>query len=75
MIKIFSINKISAKLFSLIKTQIPQTNRNPLKKFGVNKVNFVKLYDNFVLKWLIFALYVIVVPEPILVESSTHDKC
>jgi hypothetical protein len=29
----------------------------------VNKANFVKLYNNFVLKWLIFALYVVVVPE------------
>ena len=32
----------------------------------VNKANFVKLYNNFVLKWLIFALYVVVVPEQIL---------
>ena len=29
----------------------------------VNKAKFVKLYNNFVLKWLIFALYVVVVPE------------
>jgi hypothetical protein len=29
----------------------------------VNKANFVKLYNNFVLKWLIFALYVVVVLE------------
>jgi hypothetical protein len=29
----------------------------------VNKENFVKLYNNFVLKWLIFALYVVVVLE------------
>jgi hypothetical protein len=35
----------------------------------VNKVNFVKLYNNFVLKWLIFALYVFVVPEQILLGS------
>jgi hypothetical protein len=30
--------------------------------------NFVKVYNNFVLKWLIFALYV-VVPEQILLGS------
>jgi hypothetical protein len=36
---------------------------------SVNKVNFVKLYSNFVLKWLIFALYVVVVPEQILLGS------
>jgi hypothetical protein len=30
---------------------------------SVNKANFVKLYNNFVLKWLIVALYVVVVPE------------
>jgi hypothetical protein len=35
----------------------------------VNKANFVKLYNNFVLKWLIFALYVVVVPEQILLGS------
>ena len=35
----------------------------------VNKANFVKFYNNFVLKWLIFALYVVVVPEQILLES------
>ena len=29
----------------------------------VNKANFVKLYNTFVLKRLIFALYVVVVPE------------
>jgi hypothetical protein len=29
----------------------------------VNEANFVKLYNNLVLKWLIFALYVVVVPE------------
>jgi hypothetical protein len=29
----------------------------------VNKADFVKLYTNFVLKWLIFALYVVVIPE------------
>ena len=34
----------------------------------VNKANFVKLYNNFVLKWLIFALYVVVVPEQIIRE-------
>ena len=27
----------------------------------VNKANFVKVYNNFVLRWLIFALYVVVV--------------
>ena len=33
----------------------------------VNKENFVKLYNcNFVSKWLVFALYVVVVPEQIL---------
>jgi hypothetical protein len=36
---------------------------------NVNKANFVKLYNNFVLKWLIFALYAIVVPEQILLGS------
>ena len=35
----------------------------------VNKANFVKVYNNFVLKWLIFALYVVVVPEQILLGS------
>jgi hypothetical protein len=35
----------------------------------VNKANFVKVYSNFVLKWLIFALYVVVVPEQILLGS------
>jgi hypothetical protein len=35
----------------------------------VNKANFVKVYKNFVLKWLIFALYVVVVPEQILFGS------
>ena len=30
---------------------------------SVNKANFVKLYNNFVLKWLIVALYVVVAPE------------
>jgi hypothetical protein len=30
---------------------------------------FVKLYNNFVLKWLMFALYVVVVPEQILLGS------
>jgi hypothetical protein len=35
----------------------------------VNKANFVKLYNNFVLKWLIFLLYVVVVPEQILLGS------
>ena len=35
----------------------------------VNKANFVKVYNNFVLKWLIFALYVVVVPEQILLAS------
>jgi hypothetical protein len=34
----------------------------------VNKANFVKVYNNFVLKWLI-ALYVVVVPEQILLGS------
>ena len=36
----------------------------------VNKANFVKLYNNFVLKWLIFALYVVVVPEQILLARE-----
>jgi hypothetical protein len=42
----------------------------------VNKANFVKLYNNFVLKWLIFAaLYVVVVPEQILLGTSGgHSK-
>jgi hypothetical protein len=31
----------------------------------VNEANFLKLYNNFVLKWLLFALYVVVVPEQI----------
>jgi hypothetical protein len=35
----------------------------------VNKANFVKVYNDFVLKWLIFALYVVVVPEQILLGS------
>jgi hypothetical protein len=36
----------------------------------VNKANFVKVYNNyFVLKWLIFVLYVVVVPEQILLGS------
>jgi hypothetical protein len=35
----------------------------------VNKANFVKLYNNYVLKWLNFALYVVVVPEQILLGS------
>ena len=35
----------------------------------VNEANFVKLYNNFVLKWLIFALYVVVIPEQILLGS------
>ena len=35
----------------------------------VNKANFVKVNNNFVLKWLIFALYVVVVPEQILLGS------
>jgi hypothetical protein len=34
----------------------------------VNKANFVKLYNNFVLKWLILALYVVVEPEQIVRE-------
>jgi hypothetical protein len=29
----------------------------------VNKANFLKVYNNFVLKWLIIALYVVVVHE------------
>jgi hypothetical protein len=29
----------------------------------------VTIYNNFVLKWFIFALYVVVVPEQILLES------
>jgi hypothetical protein len=35
----------------------------------VNKANFLKVYNNFVLKWLILALCVVVVPEQILLES------
>jgi hypothetical protein len=30
---------------------------------SANKANFEKLYNNVVLKWLVFALYVVVVPE------------
>ena len=37
---------------------------------SVYKANFVKLYNNFVLKWLIFALYVVVVPEQILIVKE-----
>jgi hypothetical protein len=40
----------------------------------VNKANFVKLYNNFVLKWLIFALYVVVVPEQILLGTWAYRK-
>ena len=41
----------------------------------VNKANFLKVYNNFVLKWLIFALYVVVVPEQILLGASGgHSK-
>jgi hypothetical protein len=35
----------------------------------VNKANFVKVYNNFVLKWSKFALYVVVVHEQILLAS------
>jgi hypothetical protein len=35
----------------------------------VNKANFLKVYYNFVLKWLILALCVVVVPEQILLGS------
>ena len=35
----------------------------------VNKANFVKVYNNFVLEWLIYVLYVVVVPEQILLGS------
>jgi hypothetical protein len=35
----------------------------------VNKANFVKLYNNFVLEWLGFAQNVVVVPEQILLGS------
>ena len=38
----------------------------------VNKANFVKLYKNFVLKWLIFALCV-VVPEQDIVRKHLED--
>jgi hypothetical protein len=38
---------------------------------SVNKANFVKLYNNLVLKWLIVALYVVVVPEQILGSFSS----
>jgi hypothetical protein len=42
---------------------------------SVNKANFVKLYNNFVLKWLIFALYVVVVPNRYcLGASGGHSK-
>jgi hypothetical protein len=40
----------------------------------VNKANFVKFYNNFVLKWLIFALYVVVVLEQILVREHLEDN-
>jgi hypothetical protein len=36
---------------------------------SVNKASFEKLYNNFVLKWLVFALCVVVVPEQILLGS------
>jgi hypothetical protein len=39
----------------------------------VNKANFVKLYNNFVLKWLIFALYVVVVPRIDNVREHLED--
>ena len=39
----------------------------------VDKAIFVKFYNNFVLKWLIFALYVVVVPEQILGTLSMYD--
>jgi hypothetical protein len=35
----------------------------------VNKAIFLKVYNNFVLKWLILALCVVVVPEQILLGS------
>jgi hypothetical protein len=35
----------------------------------VNKANFAKLYNNFVLKWSVFARYVVVVPEQILLAT------
>jgi hypothetical protein len=34
----------------------------------VNKTNFLKVYNNFVLKWLILALCVVVVREDIVRE-------
>jgi hypothetical protein len=39
----------------------------------INKANFVKLYNNFVLKLFIFALYVVAVPEQI-GASGGHSK-
>jgi hypothetical protein len=41
---------------------------------SVNKANFEKLYNNFVLKWLVFALYVVVVPEQIIESLSKRTK-
>jgi hypothetical protein len=39
----------------------------------VKKANFVKLYNNFVLKWLIFALYVVVVTRTDIVREHLED--
>jgi hypothetical protein len=41
---------------------------------SVNKANFEKLYNNFVLKWLVFELYVVVVPEQIIESLSKRTK-
>ena len=40
----------------------------------VNKANFLKVYNNFVLKWLIRALCVVVVPEQILESLSSTSN-
>jgi hypothetical protein len=40
----------------------------------VNKAIFLKVYNNFVLKWLILALCVVVVPEQIIESLSKRTK-
>ena len=39
----------------------------------VNKPNFLKVYNNFVLKWLILALCVVVVPRTDIVREHLED--
>jgi hypothetical protein len=39
----------------------------------VNKANFVKVYNNFVLKWVIFALYVVVCTRTNIVTEHLED--